>query len=396
MIRAMLTVATKEFLHIWRDRRILLLILLLPPIFTLMLGHAFETTKLVGTPAILRDADHSPESEQLAERLRASKTFAWQDGSGSPGSAPDLLRLGKQAAVIIPPNWGENLKAGDPKPIQLYLDGTDTTTAPLLRGEVQQALGDFQVNSGPQILMDELPAEVFDMGKALPKETREKLEKQFNAAMKPWEVEDHILYNPGLSFIHYIMPGIVGLILQLLTVTLMACTIARERESGTLGQLMVSPLRRGEVVVGKVLPYLVVSMVLIAMSIAVGYFHFGVRFRDPLTLALICLLFLLSSLGTGLLISALCTTQTQAVQMAVFYLLPVFPLSGAFAPLDLLPSGIRAISQLFPLTHFCRAFRMVNLGQLGLSNIVPDLVMLAVLALLTCLGAAFLLRRIHD
>jgi ABC-2 type transport system permease protein len=254
----------------------------------------------------------------------------------------------------------------------------------------------MQVEFGAQILMDELPASVFEMGKSLPPDVRAKLEKQFDSAMKPWAVTERILYNPSLSFIDYIMPGIIGLILQLLTVTLMACTIARERESGTLAQLMVSPLRRIEIILGKVLPYLVVSMVLIAMSIAVGYFHFGVRFRDPLALGVICLLFLLSSLGTGLLISALCQTQTQAVQMAVFYLMPVFPLSGAVAPLELLPSGIRAISQLFPLTHFCRAFRAVNLGHLGISMILPDLAMLALLALLTGLGAAFLLRRIHD
>ncbi|MEA3211027.1 MAG: drug efflux transport system permease protein [Chthoniobacter sp.] len=390
-VRSMLAVATKEFLHIWRDRRILLLILLLPPIFTLMLGYAFEATALKDTPALLHDADQSPESAQLLERLRASRTFAWQDWPGAEADPLPMMRRGVQAQLTIPKSWGESLKNGEPLPLQLELDGTDTTTAPQLRGEVQKVLGEFQLASR-QDLIDQLPENVIEMGKQIPVEVR----KKFVSAMEPWSVGERIYYNPTLKFIDYIMPGIVGLILQLLTVTLMACTIARERESGTLAQLMVSPLSRSEIVVGKVLPYLAVSMVLIAMTIAVGHFHFGVRFRDPLTLALICFLFLLSSLGMGLLISAFCHTQTQAVQMAVFYLLPVFPLSGAFAPLEQLPASIRFISQLFPLTHFCRAFRMVNLGELGLSMIAPDLGLLVLGAVITCAGAAFLLRRIHD
>ncbi len=388
-LRAMLAVATKEFLHIWRDRRILLLIALLPPVFTLILGHAFEETELTDAPALLRDDDRSPESEKLIERLHASKAFTWKDGSAA--QSPDLVALGAKAAVIIPPKWGESLRNGDPIPLRLVLDGTDTTTAPQLKGAVLEILGDFQLASRQETI-DQLPEEVIELGKKMPESVR----KEFVSAMTPWTVEPQILYNPRLRFVDYVMPGIVGLILQLLTVTLMACTIARERESGTLAQLMVTPLRRSEVVVGKVLPYLVVSLVLIAMTIAVGRFHFDVEFRAPLTLAVICLLFLVSSLGMGLLISAFCQTQTQAIQMAVFYLLPVFPLSGAFAPLEQLPANIRWLPECFPLTHFCRAFRTINLGHLGISSIAGDLAFLLLGALVTCAGAAWLLRRIDD
>jgi ABC-2 type transport system permease protein len=175
----------------------------------------------------------------------------------------------------------------------------------------------------------------------------------------------------------------------------MACTITRERESGTLSQLMVTSLRRREIVIGKVLPYLAVSMLLILITMAVAYFHFGVKFRQPLVLGLICFLFLLCSLGLGLLISAFCNTQTQAIQFAVFFLLPVFPLSGAFAPLEQLPENIRFISQTFPLTHFCRAFRMINLRNAELSYITGDLVFLFLGAIITCGGAAMLLKSFH-
>src|SRR6185503_21065198 len=197
-------------------------------------------------------------------------------------------------------------------------------------------------------------------------------------------------------FIDYVIPGIIGLILQLLTVTLMACTIARERESGTLYQLMVTSLRRREIVIGKILPYLGVSIVLIAVITLVAGFHFHVQFYQPPTLMLICLLFLLCSLGLGLLISAFSKTQTQAIQFSVFFLLPVFVLSGAFAPLDRLPALIRYFAELFPLTHFCRAFRLVNMYGAGLQFYVNDLVILLAGAVITFLGAAFLLRRIEQ
>src|SRR6476646_3844390 len=196
--------------------------------------------------------------------------------------------------------------------------------------------------------------------------------------MEPWKTDHKILYNPQTRFIDYVLPGVIGLILQLITVTLMACTLAREREAGTLYQLMVTALRRREIVLGKVLPYLAISIVLILFIILLTAWHFQVQFHDWGALALICFLFLLCSLGLGLLISAISRTQTQAIQFSVFFLLPVFVLSGAFAPLEQLPQAIRYISEIFPLTHFCRAFRLVNLYHAGPSYYGPSLIVLCI------------------
>src|SRR2546430_14776948 len=214
--------------------------------------------------------------------------------------------------------------------------------------------------------------------------------------MTAWSAESKNLYNPKSRFIDYVVPGVIGLILQLLTVTLMACTIARERESGTLYQLMVTSLQRGEIVIGKILPYLVVSICLIVVISAVAAWHFQVPFYQPAVLGLICLLFLLCSLGLGLLISTFSRTQTQAIQFSVFFLLPVFVLSGAFAPLEQLPQTIRYVSEIFPLTHFCRAFRLVNMYHAGASFYVVDLLVLLAGAIVTFVGAAFLLKRIEQ
>ena len=390
-LRAIASVATKEFLHIWRDRRIVVLILLLPPLFTLLFGYAFEAGALSHVPTLLRDDDQSDTSRKLTEFLTTKETFAFKRDPSPANAEPDLLRARVDAALIVPAGWGAGLKSGEPMPLRLVLDGTDTMTAEQVEGLLQKHLGDFQIESR-QDMIDHLPPEVFEMGEKLPVEVR----KQFVSAMEPWTVQSEIRYNPGLRFIEYVTPGIIGLILQLLTVTLMACTITREREAGTLSQLMVTSLRRSEIVIGKVLPYLGVSLLLIGMTIAVAHFHFHVAFRQPLVLAVICLLFLLCSLGLGLLISAFSATQTQAIQFAVFFLLPVFPLSGAFAPLEQLPASIRFLAQTFPLTHFCHAFRMINLRDAGISFIAGDLVFLLAGALVTCGGAAFLLRRAED
>ena len=388
---AIASVARKEFLHIYRDRRVLLLLIILPPIFTLVFGHAFEAGEMTGVPAILVNADPTPRTQRFVEKALADKTFRWELQPPGGGVNKDLLRQGVQATLVIPAGWSESLANGKPIPLQLYLDASDTNVAPQLLGSVQETLGKFQL-SERQEMIDALPDQVFDLAKQIPVEVR----KEFVSAMEPWSVEGKMLYNPKERFIDYVIPGVIGLILQLITVTLMACTIARERESGTLYQLMVTSLRRWEIVLGKIIPYFAISLGLILVIVLLAGWHFHVVFHQPAVLALICIVFLLCSLGLGLIISAISRTQTQAIQFAVFFLLPVFVLSGAFAPLDQLPAGIRWIAEFFPLTHFCRAFRLVNLYHAGPAFYLPSLLVLCLGTIVTFVGAAFLLRRIEQ
>ena len=388
---AIASVARKEFLHIYRDRRVLLLLIILPPIFTLVFGHAFEAGEMTGVPAILVNADPTPRTQRFVEKALADKTFHWEVQPPGGGVNKDLLRQGVQATLVIPAGWSEGLANGKPIPLQLYLDASDTNVAPQLLGSVQETLGQFQLGER-QEMIDALPDQVFDLAKQIPVEVR----KEFVSAMEPWSVEGKMLYNPKERFIDYVIPGVIGLILQLITVTLMACTIARERESGTLYQLMVTSLRRWEIVLGKIIPYFAISLGLILVIVLLAGWHFHVVFHQPAVLALICIVFLLCSLGLGLIISAISRTQTQAIQFAVFFLLPVFVLSGAFAPLDQLPAGIRWIAEFFPLTHFCRAFRLVNLYHAGPAFYLPSLLVLCLGTIVTFVGAAFLLRRIEQ
>jgi ABC-2 type transport system permease protein len=388
---AILSVAYKEFLHIFRDRRVLVLLVLLPPAFTLMFGHAFEAGEMKNVPAMLINRDQTERAGKFVSLLLDNKTFAWQMPPPTITGEDDLLGHGVEAALIIPEGWSDSLAKNDPVPLPLFLDGSDTNTADLLEGSVRKTLADFQHDALVE-LIDTLPEDVIDLSKKLPVQVR----NRFSSMMEPWKADPRILYNPRTRFIDYVVPGIIGLILQLITVTLMACTLAREREAGTLFQLMVTSLRRREIVLGKVIPYLAISVVLILGIILLTAWYFQVQFHNPAALALICFLFLLCSLGMGLLISAISRTQTQAIQFSVFFLLPVFVLSGAFAPLEQLPKAIRYISELFPLTHFCRAFRLVNLYRAGFEFYAYDLVMLLAGVAITFLGAVYLLRRIEQ
>ncbi|MGA7275640.1 MAG: ABC transporter permease, partial [Candidatus Udaeobacter sp.] len=328
---------------------------------------------------------------EFIDILSKNQTFQWRRGSPEIKNESDLLGQGVKATLVVPTGWNESLENGDPKPLLLYVDAGDINTADAVEGSVRQSLGDFQLKQRDRMI-ETLPEEVFELGKQLPVQIR----KRFVSMMEMWKVDRKLLYNPKSRVIDYVVPGIIGLILQLLTVTLMACTIARERESGTLYQLMVTSLRRSEIVIGKMLPYLVVSVFLVLVIMAVSGLHFGVAFHQWPALAVVCLLFLLCSLGLGLLISAFSRTQTQAIQFSVFFLLPVFVLSGAFAPLEQLPTGIRYVSELFPLTHFCRAFRLVNMYDAGAQFYVADLLVLLAGAVITFVGAAFLLKRIEQ
>jgi hypothetical protein len=289
---AIASVAYKEFLHIYRDRRVLILLFLLPPVFTLVFGHAFEAGEMTNVPAMLINRDATPRAERFVDLIAKNKTFQWHVQPPTIATEEDLLGHGVQAALIIPPGWSDSLTNGDPIPLRLYLDGSDTNTADMLEGSVLKTLGDFQIGER-QVMIDALPEDVFDLAKKLPVQVR----KQFVSMMEPWKTDKKILYNPRTRFIDYVVPGVIGLILQLITVTLMACTLAREREAGTLYQLMVTSLRRREIVLGKIIPYLVISVVLILGIILLTGWHFQVQFYDPAALALICFLFLLCSLG---------------------------------------------------------------------------------------------------
>src|SRR5258707_2833585 len=161
------TISYKEVIHVWRDRRILLSIIFLPAFFTLVFGHAFEEQQtLQDIPALLYDADRTTESAKLIEHLKSSKSFIWKEWKEPETGTPNLLKDHVSAALIIPSGWGQSLHNGDPKPVHVVLDGTDTNTAPAIEGVLLGLLGEFQMKMRDEMI-DILPDLVFVMGSTI-------------------------------------------------------------------------------------------------------------------------------------------------------------------------------------------------------------------------------------
>ena len=361
MLQVIGHVAVKEIRQILRDRRSLALVLVMPIILTFLFGKAMETGELKQIPSVILNLDRSPESNVIAT---AFSTFdeVWIQGEvPSREEAQEMLAQGKiKAAIIIPRGFMKRIEAGEEAQIELLLDGTDNNSAPIVEGVAQQVIRRYNAEKAVRGLW----------ARGLRPDRGQKL-------IQPVFVQTEIRYNPGLRYLGYVMPGVIGLTLTLLTVMLMAVSLTRERERGTLDQLMVTPIRRSELILGKLLPYFGLSLLNVLTILFVADRWFNVPVSERLTLLLVfCALFVLTSLATGLLISAVSRSQFQAIQIAVFYILPVFMLSGAYAPIEAIPETIRPISNLFPLMYFCRAVRAVTLRGAGFDLVWKDLVIL--------------------
>ena len=355
-------VARKETRQILRDRRTLVLLLAMPIVLTFLFGKAMGTGELRQIPSVILNEDGSPESNAIVTAFSTYDEIRIQGEVDTLKEAQDLLARGKiKAAIVIPRGFMQQIQAGEEAQLQLLLDGTDNNSAPIVEGVAQRVIQRYNAEQAVKGLWARGVRP--DRGRRL---------------IQPVFVQTEIRYNPGLNNLNYVMPGVIGLTLQLLTVMLMAVSITREREKGTLDQLMASPITRSELILGKLLPFLGTSLlnVVTILFVADRWFNVPVREDLPLLLA-VCVLFVLTSLATGLLISAVSRSQFQAIQIAVFYVLPVFMLSGAYSPIEAIPKAIRPISYLFPLMYFCRAVRAVTLRGAGFFLVWKDLAILS-------------------
>lgn len=355
-------VARKETRQILRDRRTLVLLLVMPIVLTFLFGKALGTGELRQIPSVILNEDGSPESNAIVTAFSTYDEVQIQGEVGTLQQAQDLLARGKiKAAIVIPRGFMQQIEAGEEAQLQLLLDGTDNNSAPIVEGVAQRVIQRYNAERAVKGLWARGVRP--DRGRRL---------------IQPVFVQTEIRYNPGLNNLSYVMPGVIGLTLQLLTVMLMAVSITREREKGTLDQLMASPITRSELILGKLLPFLGTSLlnVVTILFVADRWFNVPVREDLPLLLA-VCVLFVLTSLATGLLISAVSRSQFQAIQIAVFYVLPVFMLSGAYAPIEAIPEAIRPITYLFPLMYFCRAVRAVTLRGASFLLVWKDLAILS-------------------
>jgi ABC-2 type transport system permease protein len=366
MLARALVIAKKELIQLRRDRMTLAMMVVLPLLQLLLFGYAINTD-VRHIPTLVFDQDRSAQSRDLARSLQATGFYDLVGAVESYDEIARALAAGRaRAALVVPARYASDLASGRPSTLQLVVDGSDpqvvasaTNTAAALVGarSLELALS----HSSP-------------LGPVL---------------SEPIRLEPTIWYNPELRTAVYVVPGLIGVILTMTMVMLTAMAIARERERGTLEQLIVSPVRRLELMVGKIVPYVSLGYVQMTIILIAGRVVFGVPILGSLlTLYLLALVFIAANLSIGLFFSTVARTQQQAMQMSFFFLLPNMLLSGFMFPFEAMPRPAQWIGQALPLTHFLRIVRGIALKDVGIRDLWLELAWLgALLVLLVSLAS---------
>ena len=339
--RRMATIVRKEWLHIIRDSRTLALVIIMPVMMLILLGYAVAND-VEDLPLAVADLSHTDASRTLLEKFSASGFYLVTHVAQNEAEILEMLDAGTvKAGIYIPEDFGRNISTGGVGTIQFYIDGSNPTvaqTAQLAAETVSQA-------TSQQILIQRLERSGAGLTISLPKET-------------------HImyLYNPDMRRMNFMIPGLVAVILQVQTLLLTAFAIVREREQGTLEQLIVTPVRSWELILGKILPFVLVALLNVAMTVGAGALLFGVKVAGSIALLTgLSLIFLLGSLGLGVLISTISRTQMQAMYMASFIMLPSFLLAGLLFPRENMPWLAYYSGYLLPVTYFLEIVRGIIL-----------------------------------
>lgn len=357
----------KEFIQIRRDPRTLALTFLLPVIQLFLLGYA-ATNDVRNVPLAVFDQDKSAASRQLLEAYRAADYFQL---SYDVQSEDELRRLiennSARAGIIIPPNYGENLAANRSAQVAFIIDGSDPTVA----GTALAAANLIAQSQSTTLMAERLAAR--GLGGAI---------------QPPVEVRTQVWYNPDLVSAYFMIPALIGMILQFLATMLTATAIVREREQGTIEQLIVTPIQSLELVLGKITPYVLIAFLDMVEVLIAGVLLFGVPINGsiPLLLALSAL-FIVSALGIGIFISTVANTQQEAMLMVMFTLLPSIFLSGFFFPLAAMPQVLQWLSYAVPLRYFLIIVRGIIIKGAGLEALTAEVVALTIFALVI-MGAA--------
>jgi len=332
-------VARKEWLQLRRDPRSMALAFLLPVLMLVLFGYAI-TWDIRDLRLGLVDHDGTQSSRALADAFEASGFFRIVERLEQPRDADGLLDRGQLAAVlVIPPGFARDLAAGRRAPVQLLLDGADANTATIAQSYADAIVARYSLD-------------VVLQGRRL---------------VLPVQPEVRIWYNPTLESRHMIVPGLIAVIMSIIAAMLTSLTIAREWERGTMEQLAATPVHRLELILGKLLPYLLIGLFDVAMTTVLGMLIFGVPLRgDVLQLAAATTLFLTGALGLGIFISAMFRSQLLAMQAAmVATYLPALILSGFIFEISGMPAVLRAVTYVVPARYFIGVTRGIFLKAAG-------------------------------
>ncbi|WP_339734210.1 ABC transporter permease [uncultured Gimesia sp.] len=349
----------KEFSHVRREPSTLLFVFAVPVLQTIIFGFAIDT-QIENIPTVIYDLDGRSSARELRDAFANTRTFQIIERVFNEDAFHDAIQSGRaKVGVIIPPDYSDRLLRGEQVSVQVLIDGSDSQVATTALNASNLLGLNLSMNMAKQF------AETLPM--VLARDAQ-------GAAALPIEIRPRLLYNPDLESSHFFVPGLVGIILQLVTLFLTSFAIVRERELGTLEQLFVTPVSKSGLMLGKLVPYALIGFVETLIVLTVMVFFFGVPIHGNLwELLVLSLLFLVCGLGLGMLVSTVSRTQLQAVQFAFLIMLPSVLLSGFMFPRSQMPLPIYLFTFLIPVTYFLEILRGIVLRGADITDLLPHI-----------------------
>lgn len=363
----------KEFIQAFRDPRMRIVLFVIPALQTIIFGYAVDMDVKNISTAIL-DRDNSRESRELAATMVSSGHFRLKGRIGLDSEARDLLDRGRvKLVLVVDHGFAERLARGDTAPVQALLDGTDSNTAGVIMGYLARLTATYNANLQTAYAARHL-------GPAL--------------RIGRVELAERAWFNPNLESPPFYVPAVITNILFVITMLLSSMAVVREKEIGTIEQVIVTPIRKGEFILGKTLPFVLIGYIDVALISLVGWLVFDVPVRGSLGLLFLATtLFLMSSLGIGLLISTVSRTQQQAMMTAFFIIFPAMLLSGFAFPIENMPEPVQWLTLLNPLRYYMVVIRGIFLKGVGMEALWQQLAALAVTGIAVLLVAVGRFRK---
>jgi len=361
-IRRIKALTKKEFIQMSRDIRSLMGVLFIPLLMIFLFGYALSLD-VDRIPTLVLDRDETPLSRDLIHRLTDSRYFDLAGYIDTERKIDGALARGDALmAIVIPEQFASRINQGNAVSVQVVFDGSDSNTATIAMGYLKAVIAGFDTGIQERRLR-RAGLKMVDM---------------------PLEGRIRVWFNPELKSRNFIIPGLIGVIMMAICALMTALSVSREKETGTLEQLLSTPISSMELLVGKLLPYVAVGLVDLALVMGAGVLIFGVPFRGSyLILLIISLIFLTGTLSWGLFVSVISKSQLQASQIAVLSaFLPSFLLSGFIYPIENMPVALQVITFIVPARYFVEILKGLFLQGVGLSVLWPQVLALVIYAVL--------------
>jgi ABC-2 type transport system permease protein len=368
----------KEFIQISRDKRMLLLVFIAPIIQLILFGYAI-TTDIENISTAIWDLDRTYESRDFISCIENSGNFNLNYYADSEQEITSLLESGDaQVAVKINPGFGKDIKKGNEAKIQIIIDGSDSNSAAVILGYINQ----ISANYSKSILVERL-----NQFKLLKQENISTNIDSFSNEIRFW-------FNPTLKSRFSNVPAVMAFILLISTIMLTSMSIVKEKEAGTIEQLIVTPIKPIELIAGKTIPFAIIGFIDVLLVISVSYSWFKIPLRGNLLILFFSMiLYLFATLGVGLFISTISRTQQQAMMSTFFFMLPAVLLSGFMFPIENMPVIIQYITYLNPLRYFFVIITGIFLKGTGLGILWPQMLALGIIGIIILAISIFRFRK---